>query len=116
MVVPWRTLVKRSIDALQNNTVRGESEVVSAALFSGSVYTDVGLHQKAIRQSSLELEETPRGSLLLTQIKSQEDLEQFTIGSDRDLGGLSTANLTLDAEGKGGLYNERGREGKNLDA
>ncbi len=37
----------------------------------------------------------------LVRLKSAEDLEQFVLGSDLDIGGKSTVRLELDEEGFG---------------
>lgn len=42
-----------------------------------------------------------RRSLSLYTLRSQEDLRQFVTGSDRDMGGASSARLELDEDGRG---------------
>ena len=39
----------------------------------------------------------------LVKLQSREDLEQFVVGSDIDIGGKSTVKLDLDEEGFGAL-------------
>ncbi|KAF8575424.1 complex I intermediate-associated protein CIA30 [Ramaria rubella] len=48
----------------------------------------------------------PRGPKTLWQFHSKEDLNQYAIGCDSDIGGTSTCNLTLGEDGKGRFWGD----------
>ncbi|BGP13475.1 hypothetical protein JCM10213_001799 [Rhodosporidiobolus nylandii] len=77
MASPWKSYLNRSLEHLRDRS----SQVLRASPNS------------------------PHGSVLpLVSLRSQEDLGNFALGCDADLGGKSTVALDLGPEGKGRFY------------
>ncbi|GAA5907795.1 hypothetical protein JCM6882_004560 [Rhodosporidiobolus microsporus] len=77
MTTAWRSYLNRSLDALRSNS------------------------QQVLRASP----ENPHGGVLpLLAFRTPEDIQQYALGCDADLGGKSTVALDLGPEGKGRFY------------
>ncbi|GAA5866297.1 hypothetical protein JCM1840_004074 [Sporobolomyces johnsonii] len=77
MASPWKSYLNRSLEHLRDRS----AEVLRAQPTGG-----------------------PGEVLPLLSLKSQDDLKQFVVGCDADLGGKSTVNLDLGPESKGRFW------------
>ncbi|KAK4055356.1 hypothetical protein OIO90_003194 [Microbotryomycetes sp. JL221] len=117
----WRSYLQRSAEHLRNRTNEGQYDPQSCtnvlyhrAARDGTACADVvspSIRFYAPTRAStwvtvLRASPVPetRTVLPIVQLRTVEDLQQFALGCDEDLGGKSTVHLDLGPEGKGRLW------------